>query len=165
MITKLTIILIVLLSTAYRIVLGIVEMRSANNPTPANLADVYDAETYANWKRYSREKSRLSLIFTCIGAVLSLVLLATDAYARAASLFPVENWFMQLFSVIVLDLLVNLIPGIVRSYLFNMVNTEDNGQNVVFSPLLAENADENICANLELYGGLYSNLYNKQNTF
>ena len=50
-------------------------------------------------------------------------------------------------------------------YLFNMVNTEDNGQNVVFSPLLAENADENICASLELYGGLYSNLYNKQNTF
>lgn len=128
MITKLTIILIVLLSTAYRIVLGIVEMRSANNPTPANLADVYDAETYANWKRYSREKSRLSLIFTCIGAVLSLVLLATNAYAWAASIFP-GDWFNQLFSVILLDLLVNLIPGIVRSYLFNMVIEQKYGFN------------------------------------
>ncbi len=129
MVTKLIIILTVLLSTAYRIVLGIVEMRSANNPTPANLADVYDAETYENWKRYSREKSRLSLIFICIGAVISLVLLATNAYAWAASLFPVENWFMQLFSVIVLDLLVNLIPGIVRSYLFNMVIEQKYGFN------------------------------------
>lgn len=128
MITKLTIILIVLLSTAYRIVLGIVEMRSANNPTPANLADVYDAETYENWKRYSREKSRLSLIFTCIGAVLSLVLLATNAYAWAASIFP-GDWFNQLFSVILLDLLVNLIPGIVRSYLFNMVIEQKYGFN------------------------------------
>lgn len=128
MITKLIIILIVLLSTAYRIVLGIVEMRSANNPTPANLADVYDAETYANWKRYSREKSRLSLIFTCIGAVLSLVLLAADAYAWAASIFP-GDWFNQLFSVILLDLLVNLIPGIVRSYLFNMVIEQKYGFN------------------------------------
>ena len=128
MITKLIIILTVLLSTAYRIVLGIVEMRSANNPTPANLADVYDAETYENWKRYSREKSRLSLIFICISAVLSLVLLATNAYAWAASIFP-GDWFNQLFSVIVLDLLVNLIPGIVRSYLFNMVIEQKYGFN------------------------------------
>lgn len=128
MITKLIIILTVLLSTAYRIVLGIVEMRSANNPTPANLADVYDAETYANWKRYSREKSRLSLIFICISAVISLVLLATNAYAWAASIFP-GDWFNQLFSVILLDLLVNLIPGIVRSYLFNMVIEQKYGFN------------------------------------
>ena len=128
MITKPIIILIVLLSTAYRIVLGIVEMRSANNPTPANLADVYDAETYANWKRYSREKSRLSLIFICISAVLSLVLLVTNAYAWAASIFP-GDWFNQLFSVILLDLLVNLIPGIVRSYLFNMVIEQKYGFN------------------------------------
>ena len=128
MLTKPIILIIVLLSTAYRIVLGIVEMRSASNPTPANLADVYDAETYANWKRYSREKSRLSLIFICISAISSLVLLATDAYAWAASIFP-DDWFNQLFSVILLDLLVNLIPGIVRSYLFNMVIEQKYGFN------------------------------------
>ena len=128
MLTKPIILIIVLLSTAYRIILGIVEMRSANNPTPANLADVYDADTYENWKRYSREKSRMSLIFTCISAVLSLVLLATNAYAWFASLFPAD-WFNQLFSVILLDLLVNLIPGVVRSYLFNMVIEQKYGFN------------------------------------
>ena len=29
----------------YRLVLNIVQYRSANNPTPANVADVFDAET------------------------------------------------------------------------------------------------------------------------
>ena len=129
MLTKSIIILIVLLSTAYRIVLGIVEMRSANNPTPANLADVYDAVTYATWKRYSREKSRLSLIFTCIGAVLSLVLLATDAYAWAASLFPAEDWFNQLFSVIVLD---NFIFILIISFIIELVNNAKNKRALLF---------------------------------
>ncbi|MBQ7379666.1 MAG: M48 family metallopeptidase [Clostridia bacterium] len=129
MLTKPIILLIVLLSTAYRIVLGIVELRSANNPTPDNVSDVYDAETYANWKRYSREKSRLSLIFTAIGAVISLTLLATNAYSAFASLFPTDNWFLQPFAIILLDMAVNLIPGIVRSYVFNMVVEQKYGFN------------------------------------
>ena len=69
---KIAIIVIVLLSTIYRIILGIVQYRSAGNPTPANVSDVYDAETYATWQKYSREKSRLGLIFTVIGSVISL---------------------------------------------------------------------------------------------
>lgn len=129
MIIKLTVILIVLLSTAYRIVLGIVQYRSAGNPTPANVSDVYDAQTYATWQKYSREKSRLELIFTGIGAAISLTLLATNAYAAFASLFPADNWFLQPFAVILLDMAINLIPGIVRSYISNMVIEQKYGFN------------------------------------
>lgn len=126
---KIAIIVIVLLSTIYRIVLGIVQYRSAGNPTPANVSDVYDAETYATWQKYSREKSRLGLIFTVIGSVISLVLLATNAYAAFASLFPANNWFLQPFAVILLDAGVNLIPGIVRSYISTMIVEQKYGFN------------------------------------
>jgi hypothetical protein len=39
----------------YRLVLNIVQYRSANNPTPDNLKDVYDAGTYEKWKKYEAE--------------------------------------------------------------------------------------------------------------
>lgn len=126
---KIAIIVIVLLSTVYRIILGIVQYRSAGNPTPANVSDVYDAETYATWQKYSREKSRLGLIFTVIGSVISIVLLATKAYAAFASLFPANNWFLQPFAVILLDAGVNLIPGIVRSYISTMIVEQKYGFN------------------------------------
>ena len=50
---KLSILLLLALGAAYRLVLNIVQYRSANNPIPENVADVYDAETYAKWRRYS----------------------------------------------------------------------------------------------------------------
>ena len=37
------------------------QARSANNPMPKNVADVYDPETYQKWKAYNGEKSRLSI--------------------------------------------------------------------------------------------------------
>jgi hypothetical protein len=43
---KWIILLLVTLEHAYRLFLNVVEHRSAGNPTPANVADVYDAETY-----------------------------------------------------------------------------------------------------------------------
>ena len=39
----------------YHLVLGIVQRRSANNPTPESVSDVYDTETYLKWKKYSGE--------------------------------------------------------------------------------------------------------------
>ena len=47
---KWIILLLALLGSAYSIVLEIVKYRSANNPTPENVSDVYDAETYQTWK-------------------------------------------------------------------------------------------------------------------
>ena len=43
---KIAIIICVLLKGIYSVVLNVVRLRSANNPTPENLSDVYDAETY-----------------------------------------------------------------------------------------------------------------------
>ncbi|MBR5880736.1 MAG: M48 family metalloprotease [Clostridia bacterium] len=129
MLTQSMIILIVLLSTAYKLVLNIVEYRSASNPTPANVSDVFDAETYQKWQRYSKERCVLGLVFTGISCLISVALLATKAHAAFASLFPADSWFLQLFSIVLLEVAVGLIPGIVRSYISNMVIEQKYGFN------------------------------------
>lgn len=53
---------LLVLVNAYKLLLHIVRYRSAGNPTPANVADVYDDETYQRWKAYSAEKCRLHIV-------------------------------------------------------------------------------------------------------
>ena len=67
-----------LLGFVYKLALHIVSYRSAGNPTPANVADVYDAETYQRWKAYSAEKNRLSIISSVVSFLLLLVLLLLE---------------------------------------------------------------------------------------
>ena len=40
----------------YELFLDIVRYRSARNPIPQNVTDVYDTETYLKWKAYHGEK-------------------------------------------------------------------------------------------------------------
>lgn len=112
----------------YNLVLNIVQMRSANNPTPANVSDVFDAETYQKWKAYSRERSILSIVFTCITGVITLSMLASGVYAAFASLFP-AGVFMQLLSIIVLEVAVGLVVSIVRGYISDMIIEQKYGFN------------------------------------
>ena len=125
---KLTVILLVIISGIYQTILNVVRYRSANNPTPENLSDVYDAETYERWKRYSAENCRLSIISGLISCVLPVIMLATDLYARFASLFP-DVEFMQLFAVILLELGVSTVVGIIFSYIGTMKIEEKYGFN------------------------------------
>ena len=82
---KLLVLILMTIGHAYRMVLHIVSRRSAGNPTPANVADVYDAETYQRWKQYSAEKNRLSMFSTALSFVVSLVLLALAGYSAGGS--------------------------------------------------------------------------------
>ena len=47
---KLLGILIIVITYLYGILLEILERRSADNPVPANVSDVYDPETYKEWR-------------------------------------------------------------------------------------------------------------------
>lgn len=125
---KLTVILIALIGVIYNLVLAIVQYRSASNPTPANVADVFDAQTYQKWKAYSRAGSRLDIVFTVLAGIATLALLTTDAYAAFASLFP-DGVFMQLLPVILLEVAVDTVLGLVRSYIYNMVIEQKYGFN------------------------------------
>ena len=125
---KLAILILALAGILYNLVLSIVQYRSANNPTPANVSDVYDAETYQKWKAYSGERSRLSIIFTCITGAITLALLASGAYAAFASLFPAGP-FMQLLAIILLEAAVSTVVSIVRTYISDMIIEQKYGFN------------------------------------
>ena len=112
----------------YRLVLNIVQYRSANNPTPANVADVFDAETYTRWKAYSAEKSRLGIVSTVIAYLVNMALLAGGAYAAFASLFG-GGVFLQLLAVVLMDTVASVIVGVVFSYVENMVIEQKYGFN------------------------------------
>lgn len=125
---KISVIIIALLGSLYTLILNIVERRSANNPTPENLSDVYDAETYQKWKKYSAEGCRLNIVFTVIGAVITVALLFTDLYSIFARLFG-EDMYAQIFGVVLLEAIVGAALGTVESYISNMVIEQKYGFN------------------------------------
>ena len=113
---------------AYKMLLLFVQYRSAGNPTPANVADVYDAETYLRWKNYNAEHCRLSMVSTVISYVLLLVLLLTNAHAWFAAFFP-DTGFMQMAAVILLQTGVDAVVSVVISYVDTMVIEQKYGFN------------------------------------
>ncbi len=112
----------------YGLVLSFVELRSAGNPTPENVSDIYDAETYAKWKRYSGEHCRLRLVFGAVTMAVTLALLGFNVYSAFASLFP-KSLFMQMLAVIIFDTLIAFIIEIPQSYISNMVIEQKYGFN------------------------------------
>ena len=125
---KWIVLLILSLGFVYRLLLNIVQYRSAGNPTPENVADVYDAETYQTWKRYCAEKGRLEIISELLSYAVSLALLLLNVYAAVASIFP-GGVFMQIVAVILLDALISLPVRVAVSYVENMVIEEKYGFN------------------------------------
>ena len=90
---KILVLILHLLGSAYNLALHIVSYRSAGNPTPANVADVYDAETYSRWKAYSAEKCRLRIVSTILSFLLLFALLP-GSWGLAGlrfSLFPLRR--------------------------------------------------------------------------
>ena len=117
-----------LLGYLYRFALQLVSYRSAGNPTPANVADVYDAETYTRWKAYSAEKSRLHIVSSVLSFLLLLALLVTDAHAAFASLFPTDPW-NQLIAVLALQILAETVLDVGISYVDTMIIEQKYGFN------------------------------------
>ena len=125
---KIIVLIVVFLSALYSVALNIIRYRSTKNPTPESVQDVYDAETYAKWKKYSAEHCRVDMISTAVSTLVSLLLLVTNAYSAFASLFP-SSIHLQLLAVILLDVAVSVIVGVGFSYVKTMVIEEKYGFN------------------------------------
>ena len=123
---KVILIICVLIKCIYSVMLNIVRYRSANNPTPENLADVYDAETYQKWKKYSAEHNRLNIISDVISCIAMLALLVTDAYSAFASIFPEGG---GMYAVVILTVAVDTIIDIPIKYVSTMVIEQKYGFN------------------------------------
>ena len=125
---KWLVIIAVIFSGIYTTLLNIVRFRSSNNPTPESVADVYDADTYAKWKKYSAEHSILYIVSDLIACLISVALLVTDLFSKFASLFP-QTIFWQLFSVILLQVAFSTILGCIFNYISTMKIEEKYGFN------------------------------------
>ena len=92
----------------YKLLLQALDRGSEKNPIPANVADVYDGETYKKWRAYHGEKCRLELISGAAAFVIELALMAFNGYAAFARLFP-AGLFGQMFAVLLLSALAELL--------------------------------------------------------
>ena len=106
----------------YNLLLSVIHMRSASNPIPANVADVYDRDTYQKWRAYHAEKSRFGILTSTVSFVIDLVLLACNVYTAFAGLFP-KTAFMQMFAVILLSALTSLL--MIPFSWYNTMNIEE----------------------------------------
>ncbi len=122
------VVILLLLGKLYHMVLHLLQYRSAENPTPANVADVYDTEEYLKWKRYNSENCRFAMVGTVLSLALTVVLLLTGAYAAFAALFPAGT-FWQLFAVVLLDALADSLLGVGLNYYDTMVIEQKYGFN------------------------------------
>lgn len=125
---KWIILLVLALGSMYKILLNVVISRSAANPTPKNVADVYDAETYQRWKAYSAEKGKLHMFAIVASFLMEAVLLATNAYAAFAALFP-QKMIPQMIAVVLLNTLAETVLGVIFSYVNTMIIEEKYGFN------------------------------------
>ena len=105
---KALVLIIVTVVYLYNLLLDVIRMRSAANPVPANVADVYDKETYGKWRAYHAEKSRFSIVTATVSWIADMVLLGLNVYAAFAGLFPKSD-YMQIFAVILLSALTGVI--------------------------------------------------------
>jgi len=111
----------------YRMGLKTLQWRSSKNPVPKNVSDVYDRETYEKWRAYHGEKCRLALVEETVSSLVQFILIAVNAYAAFAGLFP-DTPFAQMAGVLLLSTLADaaLVPvsyydtmGIEEKYGFN----------------------------------------------
>ena len=116
------------LTHLYTLVLNIVQYRSASNPTPANVADVYDNATYQKWRAYHGEKSRLDILRTVVSWVLTMGLLLCNFHAAAAGLFP-TGAFWQLLGVILGQTLAETVVFVGFQWVDTMVIEQKYGFN------------------------------------
>lgn len=128
MTVKLGAMLLLLLIYAYKLFLSYIERKSFDNPIPANVSDIYDAETYAKWKEYSKEKLRLDIITNAVSFLILESHIAFDGFAEFARLFG-TNLYAAAFGVTLLAVLVDTIIGTVSSYYDTMVIEEKYGFN------------------------------------
>ena len=138
----------------YGLFLDIVRYRSARNPIPQNVADVYDRDTYLKWKAYHGEKVRFGIFSSAAGFVIDLVLILTDAYAAFARLFPDQVWW-QLFAVMLLSALATL-PLIPVSWYDTMHIEERYGFNRTSGKTFVGDQIKQFILNLLLMVGLAS---------
>ena len=111
----------------FNLFLKLLEFRSAKNPIPQNVVDVYDRDTYKKWRAYHAEKCRLGLFESAASFLVDMLAVGLNWYPAFAGLFP-EGLFMQMLAVLLLSALLGLL-SLPFSYYDTLVIEEKYGFN------------------------------------
>ncbi len=100
---------VVVITTLWEEFLHLLSYRSAANPMPDNVKDVYDAGRYAKWQSYNRDKNRLAMLSTGAGGLMMFILLLFDVHA---AIVP-TGWgvYGQMAAVLVFQQLLEALSG------------------------------------------------------
>ena len=149
---KILVLIIISVLYLYDMLLNFIYMRSAKNKVPANVADVYDPDTYQKWRAYHAESARFSMFSSTAGYIIDLLLLASNAYAAFAGCFPKTD-FMQMFSVVLLSELASLLL-LPFSWYSTMVIEEKYGFNKTTARTFWADQAKNLVIELLLMTGI-----------
>ena len=125
---KVLILLAFVAITAIKVVLQLVQYRSAQNPIPESVADVYDRDTYLKWQQYHGEQSRLNMIETLVSAAIMAVLLLINAHVVFAQLLGTSVQ-SAMFGVVLCQTLVDTLVSLPFRYIDTMKIEEKYGFN------------------------------------
>ena len=125
---KIWIIVIFLFISFLKVALQWVHYRSASNPIPENVSDVYDKDTYLKWQSYHGENSRLSMLETLATTLVMTLFLVFDIHAKVAGLFS-DGVFATVMAVVIFEMVVSTLLDIPFSYIRTMKIEEKYGFN------------------------------------
>lgn len=115
-------------SCAYRLWIQVLSLKSSKNPMPANVADVYDSDTYKKWQSYNKDNNTVSLVSILVNFVLQFALILFDVYSKVANLCS-ANVYVQLLAVIGLYLVSSEVIGTIFNYIITMKIEQKYGFN------------------------------------
>ena len=153
MMWKIAVIVLLVITAAYELALSVIRFRSAGNPIPKNVQDVYDEVTYQRWRRYSAEKMRLEGISSAVSFAVLFAMLLTNAHAWAAGLFP-QGAFWQLLAVLLVQTVVEAVFTVGLSYVDTMVIEEKYGFNRSSMTTFVTDQIKNLLLSILLSAGL-----------
>ena len=71
---------LLILDTGFNLFLSILNYKYRNKELPVEISDVYDTDTYLNWKKYYMENFKLSLISSLTKFLILIILLVTKTF-------------------------------------------------------------------------------------
>lgn len=125
---KVLILIAFIVITAIKVILQLVQYRSAANPIPDSVADVYDRDTYLKWQQYHGEQSRLNMVETLVSAAVMAVLLLLNVHVIFAKLFG-SSVQGSMFAVLLCQTLVDTLVSLPFRYVDTMKIEEKYGFN------------------------------------
>ena len=119
--------IVVVLTTLWHEFLHLLSYRSGKNPMPENVKDVYDAERYAKWQSYNKDKNRLAMLSTGLSGLVMFLLMLFNAHAAVT---PAGwNSYAQMIAVLVFQQLIDTFLGVVFDWYDTMKIEAEYGFN------------------------------------